>query len=320
MDKQFFLDLAGNAAGLAEQAVPMVTGSIAEPVAGLAALYHAGAGGDDASGVVNAIREAMTYQPRTEAGEMYQQALSGAVERIVQSAPVRTWKQGVDIAGGYSPTAGAVLATVPTAIGVAAGTKPALKAGREVSFLANQMQTGLLENAMTPKSLHSQAGVINITSKPKRVMSETARKAYDLGVKHREMMEENPDLTLLDIAYRSNAEDNALSDAIYRQGYELSAAAYESGRRGAKPPVLSTGLRYGKAPESGFSMNKATGASEQGVSMAKVDGVDYEWNPVSDSKLVRKPSKYEGWLLDPDHFWGGDGEPLMIKPIEILSK
>lgn len=133
MDKQFFLDLAGNAAGLAEQVVPMVTGSIAEPVAGLAALYHAGAGGDDASGVVNAIREAMTYQPRTEAGKMYQQALSGAVERIVQSAPVRTWKQGVDIAGVYSPTAGAVLATVPTAIGLAAGAKPALRAGRSAS-------------------------------------------------------------------------------------------------------------------------------------------------------------------------------------------
>lgn len=159
MDKQFFLDLAGNAAGLAEQAVPMVTGSIAEPVAGLAALYHAGAGGDDASGVVNAIREAMTYQPRTEAGKMYQQALSGAVERIVQSAPVRTWKHGVDIAGGYSPTAGAVLATVPTAIGVASGAKPMLKSSRAVSNLFDRVEKYAPRLAQKAESMGRQDGV-----------------------------------------------------------------------------------------------------------------------------------------------------------------
>lgn len=141
MDKQFFRDLAGNAAGMVEQALPAVTGSIAEPVAGLAAMYHAASGGSESDGVVNAIREAMTYQPRTEAGKMYQQALSGAVERIVQSAPIRTWKHGVDIAGDYSPAAGAMLRTVPAAIGVAAGAGPSLRTGRAVSGALNRAES-----------------------------------------------------------------------------------------------------------------------------------------------------------------------------------
>ena len=70
MDKQFLVDLGSNSAGVLEGALPMVTGAVAEPVAGLAALYHAATGGHDASGVVSAIRDAMTYQPRTDAGKM----------------------------------------------------------------------------------------------------------------------------------------------------------------------------------------------------------------------------------------------------------
>jgi len=140
MDRQFFTDLKNNDAGLLENALPMVTGAVAEPVAGIAAMYHAVTGGHDASGVVNAIRDAMTYQPRTDAGKMYQQALGSAVNRIVQSAPVRTWQKGVDIAGQYSPAAGAILQTVPAAIGTAAGVKPALRAGRAVSGALDRVE------------------------------------------------------------------------------------------------------------------------------------------------------------------------------------
>ena len=246
--------------------------------------------------------------------------LARVMSAVNNSAPVTTWKKGVDIAGRYSPVAGTVLATVPTAIGVATGAKPALQQGRSISMLAQRMQDGMVNNAMTPITLHPQAGVINTGSQPKRVISDTAKKAYDLGLKHRKAMQENPDLTLMDILYASDAADSALNDLIYKHGYELSAAAYESGRRGAKIPTLAKGLRYGKAPDSGFSLNKATGNTEQGVSMAKVDGVNYEWFPVSDSKITRKPINYEGYLLDPDHFWGGDGEPLMLRVIEVDGK
>lgn len=141
MDRQFFTDLKNNDVGLLENALPMITGAVAEPVAGIAAMYHAATGGHDASGVVNAIRDAMTYQPRTDAGRMYQQALGSAVNRIVQSAPVRTWQKGVDIAGQYSPTAGAILQTVPAAIGAATGVKPALRAGRAMSGALDRVES-----------------------------------------------------------------------------------------------------------------------------------------------------------------------------------
>jgi len=159
MDRQFFTDLKNNDAGLLENALPMVTGAVAEPVAGIAAMYHAATGGHDASGVVNAIRDAMTYQPRTDAGKMYQQALGSAVNRIVQSAPVKTWQKGVDIAGQYSPTAGAVLQTVPAAIGVAAGVKPALRAGRAVSGALDRVESFAPRLAQGVEGMGRQEGV-----------------------------------------------------------------------------------------------------------------------------------------------------------------
>lgn len=307
------------ARGVGENALSMLTSGFAEPAAGYAAAAAA-ATGYDAEGARNAIRERMTYAPKTAEGIQYMNALARVMSAVNNSAPVTTWKKGVDIAGRYSPTAGAVLASAPTAIGVATGAKSALRQGRSASILAQRMQEGMVNNAMAPRKLHPQAGVISTGPMPKRVMSDTAKKAYELGVKHREAMEKNPNLTLMDIMYTSDAADSALNDLIYKQGYELSAAAYESGRRGAKIPTLAKGLRYGKAPESGFSFNKATGDPEQGVSMAKVDGVNYEWYPVSDSKTTRKPINYEGYLLDPDHFWGGDGEPLMLRVIEVDGK
>lgn len=308
-----------NGYGLAENLLTMATGGIAEPVSGLAALVAA-AQGYDAGGARDAIRGAMTFQPKSAQGVLQQRALARLAQGVVDSAPVRTWQRGVDIAGRYSPAAGAALQTIPTAIGAVYGAKPAMQQGRAASMLAERMQEGMVKNAMAPRKLHPQAGVISTGPMPKRVMSDTAKKAYELGVKHREAMEKNPNLTLMDIMHASDAADSALNDLIYKQGYELSAAAYESGRRGAKIPTLAKGLRYGKAPESGFSFNKATGDPEQGVSMAKVDGVNYEWYPVSDSKTTRKPINYEGYLLDPDHFWGGDGEPLMLRVIEVDGK
>ncbi len=159
MDKQFLVDLGSNSAGVLENALPMVTGAVAEPVAGLAALYHAATGGHDASGVVSAIRDAMTYQPRTDAGKMYQRELGSAVSRIAQSAPVRTWRQGVDIAGQYSPTAGAVLQTVPAAIGSVTGVKHALRAGRAVSGALDRVESFVPSRSGTAMGL--QEGIID---------------------------------------------------------------------------------------------------------------------------------------------------------------
>jgi len=149
------------ARGVGENALSMLTSGFAEPAAGYAAAAAA-ATGYDAEGARNAIRERMTYAPKTAEGIQYMNALARVMSAVNNSAPVTTWKKGVDIAGRYSPTAGAVLASVPTAIGVATGAKSALQQGRSASILAQRMQEGMVRNAMVPRKLHPQAGVVDI--------------------------------------------------------------------------------------------------------------------------------------------------------------
>ena len=158
---QFFRDLGRNAYGLGENVASLGSAAIAEPVAGFAAMY------DPANGAA-AIREGMTYTPRTQAGQMYQQGAARTLGAIAQPAMpvIDAWQRGVDIAGGYSPVAGAALRTVPTAIGIAMGAKPALQAGRQVSESLGAMQARMVANANAPRTLNAgymgQRGAIGI--------------------------------------------------------------------------------------------------------------------------------------------------------------
>ena len=157
---RFFKDMRDNGYGLAEIAAQLGTSAIAEPVAGFAAMYDPAHGAD-------AIREGMTYQPRSEAAKMYQQGAANAIGQAVKPAMpiIDTWKKGVDIAGRYSPVVGAGLRTVPTAIGIAMGAKPALQAGRQVSKGLESMQGRMVANANAPRTLNDgymgQRGAIN---------------------------------------------------------------------------------------------------------------------------------------------------------------
>lgn len=146
------------ARGIGENALSMLTSGFAEPAAGYAAAAAA-ATGYDAEGARNAIRERMTYAPKTAEGVRYMGELARVMSAVNNSAPVRTWQRGVDIAGRYSPAAGAALQTIPTAIGAAYGAKPAMQQGRAASYLAERMQEGMVKNATTPRKLHPQAGV-----------------------------------------------------------------------------------------------------------------------------------------------------------------
>jgi hypothetical protein len=147
---EFFRDLGRNAYGLGENVASLGSAAIAEPVAGFAAMY-------DPTNGAQAIREGMTYTPRTQAGQMYQQGAARTLGTIAQPAMpiIDTWQRGVDIAGGYSPMAGAMLRTVPTAIGVAMGAKPALQAGRQVSESLGAMQARMIANANAPRTLNA---------------------------------------------------------------------------------------------------------------------------------------------------------------------
>jgi hypothetical protein len=157
---RFFKDMRDNGYGLAEIAAQLGTSAIAEPVAGFAAMYDPVHGAD-------AIREGMTYQPRSDAAKMYQQGAANAIGQAVKPVMpiIDTWKKGVDIAGQYSPVVGAGLRTVPTAIGIAMGAKPALQAGRQASEGLGAMQGRMIANASAPRTLNTgymgQRGAIN---------------------------------------------------------------------------------------------------------------------------------------------------------------
>ena len=147
---EFFRDLGRNAYGLGENVASLGSAAIAEPVAGFAAMY------DPANGA-QAIREGMTYTPRTQAGQMYQQGAARTLGTIAKPAMpvIDTWQRGVDIAGGYSPVAGAMLRTVPAAIGVAMGAKPALQTGRQLSNSLGAMQARMVANVNAPRTLNA---------------------------------------------------------------------------------------------------------------------------------------------------------------------
>ena len=147
---EFFRDLGRNAYGLGENVASLGSAAIAEPVAGFAAMY------DPANGA-QAIREGMTYQPRTQAGQMYQQGAARTLGTIAKPAMpvIDTWQRGVDIAGRYSPVAGAALQTVPTALGALMGYKPAMQTGRQVSNSLGSMQARMIANANTPRTLNT---------------------------------------------------------------------------------------------------------------------------------------------------------------------
>lgn len=156
--REHLIELYRQTLGLGESAATMASGAVAEPVAGLFGAYEAMRGGS-AAGARDAVREGMTYAPRTQAGQGQLEQLGRLAQSAVNSAPVRTWQRGVDYAGRTSPAAGATLQTVPTALGALTGYKPAMQTGQAVSRALAQAQRVAMENAMQPRVLHPQRGV-----------------------------------------------------------------------------------------------------------------------------------------------------------------
>lgn len=310
LSRQQLADLYRQSRGFGENALSMLTGGIGEPVAGFASLA-ALARGENAAGVRDAVRDAFTYQPRTAEGQGQQRMLGELAQSAMNSAPVRTWQRGVDFAGRASPVAGATLQMVPTALGALTGYKPAMQTGQAVSRALAQAQRVAMENAMRPRVLHPQAGAINAGGSA-RELTPRQLKAYELGKKHREILQANPEMTYEDLVWQMRGDEDTFFREIASPNSPMSYGAYESGRRGGTLPKISKGYRYGNPPSSGYSHNFVDGRNESGVSMAKVDGVDFNWVPMSEETMRKIPKEYEGWLLDPEVFWGSDGEPLML--------
>ncbi len=123
------------ALGVAENVGALVSGAVAEPIAGLRGIYEQVTGGD-ATKAIEETREAMSYQPRTEAGKEYQQDIGEALQPVIETLSETEKFLGenvLELTG--SPELAAIAHTLPTAALEALGVKTALgaKAAKGIS-------------------------------------------------------------------------------------------------------------------------------------------------------------------------------------------
>jgi hypothetical protein len=247
---RFFKDMRDNGYGLAEIAAQLGTSAIAEPVAGFAAMYDPAHGAD-------AIREGMTYQPRTQEAQEYSQSIGNAAKTAIKPAMpiIDTWKKGVDIAGQYSPVVGAGLRTVPTAIGIAMGAKPALQAGRQVSEGLGAMQGRMIANANAPSTLNTagfrgQRGVfagINALTADKEALAK-AQQMIAQGVDPAQVWKETGWGKGVDGKWRFEIDDSQINlhDKNLRDVYNISDAMSENDLLKAYPILKDDFLAIGR--------------------------------------------------------------------------
>ena len=111
-------------AAIIEPALTMVSGAIAEPMAGIAGLTAAAIPGLEpgaGKAVVEGVRERLTIDPKTQAGQESLRSIGAFLDPLsqaMQSVETKLGEAGFDVAG---PLGGAVMQTLPTAIGEALG-------------------------------------------------------------------------------------------------------------------------------------------------------------------------------------------------------
>jgi hypothetical protein len=114
-------------AGIIEPAATLVSGAVAEPIAGLAGLARGVISGTEAGArAVEATREALTFQPRTEAGQRSLKTIGGVLAPIgeaLKGAEEFLGDETFEATG--SPALAAAATTLPTvvieALGLAGG-------------------------------------------------------------------------------------------------------------------------------------------------------------------------------------------------------
>lgn len=140
--------------GFPETAATVTTAALAEPVAGLGGLAGLPMGIDQAVKNIESIREALTFQPRTEAGEKALSATAGLLSFIG------------DIERGFgekafeateSPLAAAIATALPTAIGEALGIRGLRRRPRGATEPSQEVLTALREADVEYRDLPLEA-------------------------------------------------------------------------------------------------------------------------------------------------------------------
>ena len=155
-------------AAVAEPIATFATSAVAEPIAGLAGLGSLITGVGDPTETIEQTRQALTFQPRTEAGQAGLQAVGEVLQpvgELIQTAEQKLGDIGFELAG---PVGGAIGSTIPTAILTAFGIrkKPggapditAQRAKEIESVIASSQAKGidvLTSDIFEPKSIFSR--------------------------------------------------------------------------------------------------------------------------------------------------------------------
>lgn len=162
------------AIGYIEPALTFASGLVAEPAAGIAGLGAMGVneiynffrnGGrptvDVATDTINATRDALTYQPRTELGQENLQAVGETLAPVAET--IQDIEQGAgDIGyklGGDSPVMGAIGKTIPTAVVTALGFKPVRSAVKTATGIkkASSVARKVMDDKAVNKTLYAAA-------------------------------------------------------------------------------------------------------------------------------------------------------------------
>lgn len=125
--------------GVAEAAGTMLSGALAEPIAGVAGIASIPFKGSEAGDIVRRVREALTYQPKTPEGE---QALRSIAETL---SPLTSALESAEKAAGefgyeaLGPVGGAIGETLPTLAGELIGAAAARGAARSAKSLTGDV-------------------------------------------------------------------------------------------------------------------------------------------------------------------------------------
>jgi hypothetical protein len=148
-----------NILGSAENIASLTTGAIAEPIAGVAGIVQAvNPWADEGAGAraVEGFRDALTYDPQTEAGQQQQAAMGRVIGAAGQTVTENVLEPlGVDnladkTAEKYGPLAGTVVASLPTALMEVIPGGLALKQAKKIAtsdkaarqLIADQIRSG----------------------------------------------------------------------------------------------------------------------------------------------------------------------------------
>jgi hypothetical protein len=116
--------LGQQAVGALENVGALVSGALAEPIAGLAGIGALLPGGQTPTEAIESTRESLTFQPRTEVGQAQQQAIGEALQPVgeaIQGASEFLGDNVLELTG--SPELATLAATAPTAAIEALGLK-----------------------------------------------------------------------------------------------------------------------------------------------------------------------------------------------------